>query len=121
MLTLFDFELKESTEPDDDTRITLVNLYFSSAEKARFNDLCKAGMVELYGQEARKANAVDFMLDLLERQFGAKRPEVKQLDLQLDTSKVIEALEAAKSEITKIEMLLHGKTNSQEKVNGHGG
>lgn len=106
MLSLFDFELKQNDEPEDDTRITLVNLYFSSSEKARFNELCKAGMLEYYGQEARKANAVDFMLDLLEKSFGAKRPPVQQLRLGLDQQAVVASLERLKDEINKIETLV---------------
>lgn len=113
-LSLFDFELKENTEPEDDTRITLVNLYFSQTEKARFNELCKAGMIELYGPEARHANAVDFMLDLLERSYGSKRPVVKQLAFDLDTAGVIAALENAKAEINKIEELINGKDYSKK-------
>lgn len=115
MFELFDFELKENTEPEDNTRITLVNLYFSSTEKARFNELCKKGMMEFYGPDARKANAVDFMLDLLERQFGSDQRLPQQLPLEFDTTKIFNALENAKSEITKIEELINGK-NHREKA-----
>lgn len=85
MLSLFDFELKENTEPEDNTRIKLVNFYFSEVEKERFNELCKIGMVKFYGPvEARKMNALDFMLELLERQFGDKHENPMQLELKME-------------------------------------
>lgn len=72
-MELFEFELKENTEPEDMTRLTYVQLYFSAEEKIRFNKLCKIGMVKYYGSKAKEANAVDFLLDVLERNFGEQR------------------------------------------------
>lgn len=72
-MELFDFTLKENSEPEDKTRLTYVQMYFSSEEKERFNKLCKAGMVEYYGHKAPDSNVSDFLLDLLERSFGAQR------------------------------------------------
>lgn len=69
-MDLFDFELKENTEPEDDTRLTYVQFYMSANDKIRFNKLCKAGMVKYYNSKAKEANAVDFILDVLERNFG---------------------------------------------------
>lgn len=109
-MQLFDFELKENTEPEDDTRITLVNLYFSKVEKDRFNELCKQGMLALYGEKAKDANAVDFMLDLLERNFGTKFV----ISQTVDTSAIIQSLEAAKEAINKIEQQINGTNNSQK-------
>lgn len=82
MLELFNFELKENTEPEDSTRIKLVNFYFSEQEKERFNELCKIGMVKRYGLEkAKKGNALDFLLDVLEHQFGDKAVNPAQLQI----------------------------------------
>jgi len=72
-MELFDFELKENTEPGDDTRLTYVQFYMSAEDKARFNKLCKAGMIRYYGHKAKEANAVDFILDTLERNFGEQK------------------------------------------------
>jgi len=71
-LSLFEFELKENNEPVDETRIQTVNLPFSQAERSRFNELCRKGMVDFYGADAKNRNAVDFLLDLLERTFGSQ-------------------------------------------------
>lgn len=69
-MELFDFELKPNDEPIDSTRINLVNLYFSVDEKLRFNALLKKGMLKFYGSKAKEANAIDFLLELLEINFG---------------------------------------------------
>ena len=107
-LSLFDFELKENTEPEDDTRITLMNLYFSSLEKARFNELCKQGMLTYYGEKAKEANAVDFLLEHLELTIGGKFVPAPAPN----NAEIIAALEKVKAEITKIEQAINGKSNS---------
>jgi len=73
MEELFEFELKQNEEPEDTTRLTYVQLYLSADEKIKFNKLCKAGMTRYYGSKAKDANAVDFILDVLERNFGEQR------------------------------------------------
>lgn len=72
-MELFDFELKENTEEPDDTRLTYVQFYMSADDKIRFNRLCKAGMVKYYGTKAKEANAVDFILEVLEHNFGIQK------------------------------------------------
>ncbi len=72
-MELFNFELKENTEPQDDTRLTYLQFYMSAEDKVRFNRLCKAGMLKYYGSKAKEANAVDFILELLEHNFGAQK------------------------------------------------
>lgn len=72
-MELFAFELKENTEPVDLTRLTYVQLYFSDEEKREFNTLCKKGMIQYYGQRAKDTNAVDFLLDVLRRNFGEQK------------------------------------------------
>jgi len=108
-LSLFDFKLPENNEPEDNTRLTLVNLYFSQTEKARFNELCKKGMEEYYGIKVKESNSIDFLLELLERSFGDKRsvPTV-----HLDTRSIIAALETAKNQITQLEQRINGNNNS---------
>ena len=110
MLSLFDFELKENTEPEDATRIKLVNLYFSEEEKARFNELCKRGMLAIYGDKAKEANAVDFMLHLLEMNFG---------DLMVVHSGY--EIIATGDGKTPFKVQLHGTNHSEETPDGSRG
>lgn len=115
-MELFAFELPENTEPVDETRIQLVNLYFSQVEKARFNELCKRGMVALYGDKAKDANALDFLLDLLESTYGNKIAIPQGVNV--DTAAIIRSLEAAKEAINEIEKRLNEKADSQKTNEG---
>jgi hypothetical protein len=71
MNKLFEDDWGIDESPADNTEITTTILYFSTDELRRFKQLCKTGIrKEFKEQYMQKGNLSDFLLLILEKQYG---------------------------------------------------
>lgn len=70
-LQLFEQDWGVDNSPLDETQITTTLLYFDKDELKQFKRLCKKGMKAEFGNDyQQKANLTDFLLILLNKNYG---------------------------------------------------